>query len=127
MQITIILGIFLALLVGEILSGTGEEGPAKWLSNFTGPQSAVLITGLTLLTWSLMRVVSRQVVAKLKRTEWPQPAVLRLPGRVDLLLRAPVLGAFAVQVPVGGWAHLICGRWRLQRFILLDEILVVQL
>ena len=125
MQITIILGIFLALLVGEILSGTGEEGPAKWLSNFTGPQSAVLITGLTLLTWSLMRVVSRQVVAKLKRTEWPQPAVLRLPGRVDLLLRATVLGAFAVQLTVGGWAHLICGRWRLQRFILLDEILLI--
>lgn len=102
MQITIILGIFLALSVGELLNVTGEEGPAKWLSNFTGPQSAVFITGLTLLTWSLMRVVSGQVVSKLKRTEWPQPAVLLLPGRVDLLMRVVILGVFALQLTEGG-------------------------
>ncbi|KPK75318.1 MAG: hypothetical protein AMJ79_11560 [Phycisphaerae bacterium SM23_30] len=123
-QITIILGIFLALLAGELAGGGRDDEQLRWLSYLNGPQAAALMAGVIFLMWSLMRVVSGRVVAKLKGTELPQPAALRLPGRVDFLMRMAVLGAFAVQL-VGGWAHLICGRWRLQRFVLADEILLI--
>jgi len=124
-QLNIILGILMALFAGEVMIGPGWSEQRIWMSRMGGMQSVALVTGMLLLMWAFMRVVSRQVVLKLEATELPHPKALRLPGRVDLLMRIIILCAFGLQLTAGGWAHLICLEWRLQRIVLLDEMFLM--
>jgi len=124
-QLNIILGILMALFAGEIMSGPDWSDLRDWMSRMGGMQSVALVTGMILLMWAFMRVVSRQVVLKLEATELPHPKALRLPGRVDLLMRITILCAFGLQLTAGGWTHVICLEWRLQRIVLLDEIFLM--
>jgi len=115
----------MALFAGEIMIGPGWSDFRDWMSRLGGMRSVALVMGMILLMWAFMRVVSRQVVLKLEATELPHPKALRLPGRVDLLMRITILCAFGLQLTAGGWANLICREWQLQQIVLLDEIFLM--
>ncbi|MCP4708307.1 MAG: M48 family metalloprotease [Planctomycetes bacterium] len=115
----------MALFAGEVMIGPGWSQLRHWMSRMGQMQSVALVTGMIFLMWAFMRVVSQQVVLKLEATELPHPKALRLPGRVDLLMRIIILCAFGLQLTAGGWANLVCLEWRLQRIVLLDEIILM--
>lgn len=118
MQITIILAILMALLIGDDVT-------SAWHGSLSPAASLALVAGSILILWSLMRVKVRLLLAKLERLGWPSRAAGRLPGRTDLLMRAFVLGAFALQLTVGSWARVVTVDWQLQHWILADEILLL--
>ena len=120
MQIVVISAVFLALLLGE---SAGET--LKQMSYFSGVRTVALLAGSMFLLWSLMTVTVRSVLIRLERFAQVRSPLSRLPGRVDLIMRTVVLGLFAVQLTIGGWADMVCAEWQLTRFVLLDELMLL--
>jgi len=118
MQIVIISAVFLALVAGQ--SETLQQK-----SCFSGAQTIALFAGSMFLLWSLMTITARSVLIRLERFARIKRPLSRLPGRVDLIMRTIVLGLFAVQLIIGGWAYMVCAEWQLTRFVLLDELLLL--
>ena len=120
MQMTIILGIFLAILVGE----TAGEMPG-WLSWMTGTQTVTLTLGILVLFWSLVRITIKMLMVTLENSKDISRTLMALPGRIDLIMRIIVFGLFAVQLTIGGWARLVCIDWQLSSWVIIDEILLL--
>ena len=119
MQITVILALMITLGVGDWAAD--DEIPA-WMGYFSGFNALALLLGIIVLAGSLMRLTSRHLVKRLESTNPPSRANLRLPGRVDLLLRTGILIMFAAVLTAGGWGRLVIKDWHLDRLVLLDEI-----
>ena len=122
MQITVLVAMFIALVAGS----TFESGnvPA-WMGHFDRQQSLVLLAGSMLIVWSLLRVISLQVVRRMERRGIARSGGLRLPGRMDFLLRIMIVTVFTAQLTVGSWTKQVQVEWQLHRFILADEILLL--
>ena len=82
MQLTVILALFIALLAGE----AAAEDP-QWMDYFSPSGTAALMVGTMLLVWSLSRLAGNKLRQRLIREGVAGKGVLRLPGRVDLLMR----------------------------------------
>ena len=119
MQITVILAVLMAMLTADRLS----DGQSLWPGLIVpdAHQSVAFTAGIILLVWSLMRLAVRHLIGRLGRGG-TQPSVLRLPGRVDLIMRIAVLLSFAIILTVGGWAHTVCVSWPLADLVLVDEV-----
>ncbi|MCF7956992.1 MAG: M48 family metalloprotease [Phycisphaerae bacterium] len=120
MQITVILGIFLALLVGE----TAAEMP-DWLRWMTGPQTVTLTLGILLLFGSLVHISTKMLITTLENARDISRTLMSLPGRVDLIMRVLVFALFAVQLTLGGWARQVCIDWQFNQWVIVDEILLI--
>ncbi|RLJ00425.1 MAG: hypothetical protein DRP08_06585, partial [Candidatus Aenigmatarchaeota archaeon] len=113
---------FFALLVGS----SDESGSAyAWRLPVDISYAPIFLVGSILILWSLSRIVSLQVVRRMERMGVAGSGVLRLPGRWDMVLRIIILMMFAAQLILGGWAQLIQVEWRMHRFILADELLLL--
>jgi STE24 endopeptidase len=121
-QITVLVAMFIALLAGSSV----ESGPVSvWMGYFDARRSLVLLAGSLLIVWSLLRVTSAQVVRRMERLGAASGSGLRLPGRIDFLMRVLILTVFAAQLTVGSWTKQVQGQWHMHRFILLDELLLL--
>jgi len=117
-QVTVILAVVLALTAPELT-------PTQLDMDFTGAETLLTVAGLTLIMWSLMRLTGRALVRLLTGAGQGRFGDLRLPSRVDLVVRVFVLGTFAVELVVCGWSRLVTETWRLQRIVLADEIALI--
>ncbi|MBN2433134.1 MAG: M48 family metalloprotease [Acidobacteria bacterium] len=122
MQITVILAIFMALLVGETVA---SQDVPSWLAPRGVGECLAFLVGSLLLAASLFRILVRSALVRLRRSDRPTAGGLRLPGRIDALLRLMILLVYASQLTRAGWAWLIYVRWNLNRFILVDELLLL--
>ena len=122
MQITVLVAMFIALLAG---SSFESEALPSWMEYFDTRRSLVLLAGSILILWSLLRVISTQVVRRMERVGVAGGGALRLPGRMDFLLRIMILTVFTAQLTVGSWTKQVQAEWQLHRFILADEILLL--
>lgn len=122
MQVTVLIAVFIALLAGSAIESDSES---IWLSYFDARRSLVLLAGSILIVWSLFRVVSKHVVRRMERTGVAGSGALRLPGRMEFLLRTVIVLVFAWQLTLGSWAKQVQVEWHLHRFILADEILLL--
>jgi len=123
-QLTIILAIFLAVLIGENFADLSSQLYPK-VPDWTWQRSVTMIVGSTLLIWSLMRLTANIAVAKLTRSQKAGRLSLGLPGRMDLLMQIIIVGIFAVQLSICGWAKVVRLDFQLARLIALDEILLI--
>ena len=111
---------FMALLAGS----TVESGPVSaWMGYFDTSRCLVLLAGSLFIVWSLLRVISAQVVRRMERQGAASGSGLRMPGRIDFLLRVLILMVYAAQLTVGSWTKLVQAQWHMHRFILLDELI----
>jgi len=128
-QLTVIVAVFMALLIGETANADNADGGTVWwMNHFNGLSSLAFVAGLVLLLWSLMQITCRSLLLRMERLVQQgnsTKAALRLPGRIDLLMRVLLIGAFGTQLTVGGWAGLTYTQWRLQRFVLVDEVVLL--
>ena len=120
MQLTVILALFIALLAGE----AAAEDP-QWMDYFSPSGTAALMVGTMLLVWSLSRLAGNKLRQRLIREGVAGKGVLRLPGRVDLLMRVVLLGVYGFQLTVGGYARLVEIQWGLRGWVLVDEVLLI--
>jgi len=121
-QITVLVAMFMALLAGS----TVESGSVSvWLGNFDAQRTLVFVAGSVFIVWSLLRLTAAQVVRRMERQGAASGSGLRLPGRIDFLLRVFILMIFAAQLTVGSWTRQVQGQWHMYRFILLDEVLLL--
>lgn len=125
MQISVILAVLMALWAAESASATSAAGPTAWISELPSGTVAAILTGSTLLVWSVIRIMTRFLYRRLTRSQWPSRSDLRLVGRIDLWLQIMVIGTFALQLTLGGWAGLVGAKWKLQRVVLADELCLV--
>jgi len=119
-QITVILAVLLAMLVGE----SATELPV-WLNRFEGPSCLAMVAGSMLLLWSLSRLSAKMLLGRLEQAGQSVRSVLRLPGKIDVMMQVMILSLFAVQLTIGGWGRLVCVRWQLSELILIDELLII--
>jgi len=125
-QVTVLVAMFIALLTGSTVeSETLPVFVQNWLNYFTTMPLLGLISGSILILWSLLRIVSAQVVRRMERMGVAGGRALRLPGQMDMVLRIIILMVFTAQLIFGGWAQLILVKWQLHRFILVDELLLL--
>ncbi len=119
MQISVIFAMMIALLAGESVP-VGDSKPA-WFYEWTAVQSVMILAGSMLLVWSFWRIITRLILTRLELMNRPNRAVLKMPGRVDLVFQIMLLTVFAIQLTAGGWANLICNELNLSGTVLLWE------
>lgn len=125
MHLTVIVAVFMALLMGESLgTGQADEG-MLWLGYSSGAGSVALVVGSLVLLWSLMRLTSRMVLLRLESQGPGSRAMLKVPVRIDLLMRILVVVTYGSQLTVGGWGKLVCVDWRLPGLVLVDEVVLL--
>ncbi len=107
-----------------LLAGDSMPLPV-WMSKYVGIRSAALISGSLLGLWSLINVSRMLLISKMERQEQLGRSMLRLPGRVELVMQVMILSLFALQLTIGGWAYLVCEQLELRRYILLDELMLL--
>ena len=126
MQLTVISAIFIALLLGENLSVEGLDRDQVWMGgNIDGFRSAMLVAGSIILLWSLMRFSARKALSRMERAGGGDRRIRRLPNRIELLMRVMLLGTFVSQLTAGGWGRWVYVEARLQRMVLIDEIVML--
>ena len=124
MQILVIMALFLGLLSGEVIL-SGDPSAGEILRKLTVSQTLASAAGLILVFWALTRMVDKLLRRKLERLGLGNRKTLRLPGRIEAVTRVILLAAYALSLTLGGWAQLVYGHWRLQRFVLLDELVLL--
>ncbi len=107
MQISVLLGVFLALLVGETYSAQGEQPGRLWGGNLETRQVLLFGAGVLVIVWSLLRMQSNLLMQKLRKNSADRK-VLRLPARVDAITRLAILAIFGILLTAGGWTKLVC-------------------
>lgn len=112
----------MALLVSDI--ATAEETNV-WINYFSGVGSLAFVGGTIILLWSLMHLTGRLVLHRLERVGAHHRSTLRLPGRIELLLRILVVITYGCQLFLGGWGKLVGVEWQLQRLVLVDELVLL--
>jgi STE24 endopeptidase len=119
-QVTVILAVLLALLVGE----SATELPV-WLNGLEGLNCPAMMAGSILLLWAFSRLSAKVLLGRLERAGQSVRSVLRLPGKIDIMMQVMILSLFAVQLTIGGWGRLVYVRWQLGKLILIDELLII--
>ena len=121
MQVSVLVAMLAVLTLSEGVTSS-EAGPLpEWMGRLVGVKSLGLTVGVTVILWSLFRWASQRLGARLSQAQHLGRETLRLPGRIDLLMRLVVLVTFAGTLTVGGWAHTVLEHWRLGRYVLIDE------
>jgi len=121
-NISVILAVLIALMVGDIVQNANPEENLSWLGNLSMAATLALAAGISLLTGTLVKVTVQLLLARLERSSNLAGGLLRLPGRVDFLMQAVIMGAFLLLLFSGGWIRLIYLQWQLQQWILVDEL-----
>ncbi|MBN1435611.1 MAG: M48 family metalloprotease [Sedimentisphaerales bacterium] len=100
MQLTVILAVMLAMLVGY---GVDLDAPPSlgW------HQVVSALAGVLFIAWAMFRWSSQRLLKYLVRQEESEEGPGRLPGRVELGMRALNLAAFVMLLIYGGWADWV--------------------
>ena len=121
MQGSVLVAMLAVLTLSEAVTASDAGPLPEWMARLVGMKSIGLALGLTIILWSLFRWASQRLVNRLGHDQRLGRGELRLPGRIDLLMRLIVLLTFAASLTVGGWAHTVLEEWRLGRYVLIDE------
>ena len=122
MQITVIIAMLMALTAAEIVNEPPTAEGQFWFGYLEGIDVLLLLLGTLILMGTLMRLVSKHLIGRLERASLPGRVDLRLPGRIEFVMRIVILVMFAGLLTAGGWAKLVIAEWRLGRLVLADEI-----
>jgi len=122
MQLTVIIAVLMALLTGESLLDESTASVLVDLGHLAGFAALAFVLGSILILASLMNLSARFALRRLIQSGAPDRAALRLPAHIDLFMRIAILVTFALQLSFGGWSFLIVRHWRLDRFVLADEV-----
>ena len=121
MQISVLIAVFVALFAAGLAESPGKDS-SGWLADMNPTPCLALMGGAILIFASVCRLTTRFLLEWLERMGWQNRSAVRAPARVDLILQTSLLFLYAGLLTQGGWAMLICNRWRLGHTVLLWEI-----
>ena len=118
MHVTVLLAVIMALAISQSL-------PTEPTLDISAATTVLLVAGSILIAWALMQLMTRIIMARLGRLGRTNLHGLRLPGRIDLLLRITIIVVFACQLRWLGWANVIVNDWRLANLVLIDKLCLI--
>ncbi len=124
MQITVLVAIVAALTAGTLAAE--ETFPAVWWgADLDVNQIIAAVVGAVLIALAFFRIENGWLHAQLDRAGPSHRRSWRLPARFGTLEQFFLLGVFiAILFPLG-WTRLVVIHWRLGRFFLADEIMLL--